>query len=151
MLDSSGRGLKATLARAPVYLVKPNLDELEELVGRSLNNTTAGAAAQGLVKSGAAKIVAVTLGADGAILATETGLLFMPALKTEVMSAVGAGDSFLGAMLFALSQGWQPEKAFAFGMAGGAAALLHKGTKLCRRSDVERLFGGMIVPAAAPA
>lgn len=143
VLDSSGRGLKATLRHAPVYLVKPNLDELEELVGGSLDTTSACDAAAGLVASGAAEIVAVTLGADGAILATRAGVTFHPAIKAEVLSAVGAGDSFLGAMLFALAEGWPPEQAFKFGLAGGAAALLHKGTKLCRRADVERLYAAL--------
>lgn len=140
VLDSSGRGLKATLARAPVYLLKPNQDELEEMVGRSLDEAGAREAASDLVRRGAAKIVAVTLGAEGAILASAHGVLCLPAIKAEVKSAVGAGDSFLGAMLFALAAGWQPEDAFVFGLAGGAAALLHKGTKLCRRDDVERLY-----------
>jgi 6-phosphofructokinase 2 len=153
VLDSSGRGLKTTLKHAPVYLVKPSLDELEDLVGRPLDTKAAGDAAAELVASGAATIAAVTLGADGAILATANRVWFLPAVKTEVKSAVGAGDSFLGAMLFALTKGWDPEKAFAFGMAGGAAALLHKGTKLCRRDDVERLYheatetGALAAPA----
>jgi 6-phosphofructokinase 2 len=151
VLDSSGRGLKTTLKRAPVYLVKPSLDELEDLVGRTLDIGSAGDAAADLVKSGAATIVAVTLGADGAILATANGLRFLPAVKTEVLSAVGAGDSFLGAMLFALTKGWEPERAFAFGMAGGAAALLHKGTKLCHRDDVERLYRAEIQAGALAA
>jgi 6-phosphofructokinase 2 len=143
VLDSSGRGLKATLARAPVYLVKPNLDELEELVGKVLDNASARVAAADLVASGRAELVAVTLGADGAILATRKGVTFRAAIKAEVQSAVGAGDSFLGAMLFALTKGWAPEDAFAYGLAGGTAALLHKGTKLSSRADVERLYRQM--------
>ena len=151
VLDCSGRGLKATLERAPVYLVKPNLDELEELVGRSLSKDAARAAATNLVAKGVAELVAVTLGAEGAILATRRGVTFRPAIKAEVQSAVGAGDSFLGAMLFALAKGWAPEEAFVFGLAGGAAALLRKGTKLCRREDVERLYGSASAERYAPA
>lgn len=151
VLDCSGRGLKATLERAPVYLVKPNLDELEELVGRSLSKDAARAAAANLVAKGIAELVAVTLGAEGAILATRKGVTFRPAIKAEVQSAVGAGDSFLGAMLFALAKGWMPEEAFVFGLAGGAAALLRKGTKLCRREDVERLYDSASAERYAPA
>jgi 6-phosphofructokinase 2 len=140
VLDSSGRGLKAALTKTPVFLMKPNLDELEDLAGRKLDHPMACDFASALIRDGAAEIIAVTLGADGAILATANGILSLPAIKTDVQSAVGAGDSFLGAMLFALATGWQPEKAFVFGMAGGAAALLRRGTKLCRRADVERLY-----------
>jgi 6-phosphofructokinase 2 len=75
-----------------------------------------------------------------ALLASASGAIFRPAIPIEAQSAVGAGDSFLAAMLFALSAGWSLEHAFAYGMAGGAAAVLSPGTDLCRKADVERLF-----------
>jgi 6-phosphofructokinase 2 len=53
---------------------------------------------------------------------------------------VGAGDSFVAAMTLGLAQGRSPEDAFAYGMAAGAASVLHSGTALCTRTDVERLY-----------
>ncbi len=55
------------------------------------------------------------------------------------VSAVGAGDSFVAGMTFALARGKSAEDAFTLGMAAGAAAVLTQGTQLCRREDVERL------------
>jgi 6-phosphofructokinase 2 len=56
----------------------------------------------------------------------------------EVLS-VGAGDSFVGAMVWALARGLPAERAFAYGIAAGAATVLTPGTELCRREDVGRL------------
>ena len=105
VLDSSGAGLQTTLEKSRVFLVKPSLGELEKLVGRKLDENGARQAAADIVARGAAEIVAVTMGADGALLATSGGVLRVPAITVRVRSAVGAGDSFLGAMVWALSQG----------------------------------------------
>jgi 6-phosphofructokinase 2 len=129
VLDTSGEALHRTLGRG-VYLVKPNLHELESLE----------AAAQELVAAGRAAIVTVSLGADGALLATAAGCLRLKGPKVEAKSAVGAGDSFVGAMTLGLAQGRPPEDAFAFAVATGTATVLTMGTELCHREDVERIY-----------
>ena len=70
VLDSSGAGLSVTLEKSGAYLVKPSLTELEALVGRRLDNETAVEAARDLVNRGRAQIVAVTMGAAGAMVVT---------------------------------------------------------------------------------
>ena len=143
VLDTSGAALRAGLTRG-VHLLKPSLGELESLVGRKLPDPAAQEmAAQELVSSGAAELVALTLGRDGALLATSGGALRLAALKVVAKSAVGAGDSFVAAMTLGLAQGRSAEDAFGYGMAAGAAAVLSAGTGLCRREDVERLYEEM--------
>ena len=140
ILDSSGTSLKETMQRAEVFLVKPSLSEIESLVGRKLDDPKdQDNAAASLVRDGFAKIVAVTLGGAGALLATAEGVLRMPSARVEARSTVGAGDSFLGAMTFALAAGRSYADALCYGVAGGAAAVLHPGTKLCNRADVDRI------------
>jgi 6-phosphofructokinase 2 len=140
ILDSSGAGLRTTLEHSKVFLMKPSLSELEGLVGHPLDEAAARAAAIDLVQRGKAEIVALTMGADGVLLATKDGVSRMPALKVEARSSVGAGDSFLGALTVALSEGRTPEDALAFGVAAGAAAVLKPGTKLCKRENVLRFY-----------
>lgn len=141
VLDTSGSALRAGLVRG-VHLVKPSLGELEALVGRRLADGAAQeAAARELIDAGSAKMVALTLGRDGALLVTAQAALRQPALDVVAKSAVGAGDSFVAAMTLALAQGRDEQDAFAYGMAAGAAAVLSPGTGLCRREDVERLYG----------
>lgn len=140
VLDTSGEALRRTLD-AGIYLVKPNLRELESIAGRSLSSAREQEeAARELVISGKASIVTLSLGTDGALLATETGCLRLKGPDVVPKSAVGAGDSFVAAMTLGLAQGRPREDAFAFAVAAGTATVLTMGTELCRRDDVERIY-----------
>lgn len=98
------------------------------------------AAAAELVGRGVAEIVAVTMGAEGALLASASGTLRVAAPHVTARSAVGAGDSFLGAMVWALAHDWALEGAFRLGIAAGAAAVTTPGTQLCRSEDIRKFF-----------
>jgi 6-phosphofructokinase 2 len=139
VLDTSGAALRAALD-VGVHLIKPNLGELERLLGRSLPEPAEQeAAARQLVDEGRAEIVTVSLGADGALLATADGCFRLRAPKIEPRSAVGAGDSFVAAMTFGLATGRAPKDAFTLAVATGTATVLTMGTELCRRDDVLRI------------
>ena len=58
-----------------------------------------------------------------------------------MVSAIGAGDSFVGAMVWALARGLELKTAFRYGVAASSAALLSKGTGLSLSEDVARLYG----------
>jgi 6-phosphofructokinase 2 len=139
VLDASGLALRATLGHG-VALVKPSLGEFEALLGCELNDSAAlDAEAMALVRSGAAERIAVTLGRDGALLATRTGVLRLPGLEVPVRSTVGAGDSFLAAMTLGLARGDGEREALVWAIAAGAAAVARYGTAHVRRADVEEL------------
>lgn len=140
VLDTSGDGLRETFERARVFLAKPSLGELEQFVGEKLDKNGAARAAADLVNRGTSELVAVTMGSEGAILASAAGVLRAPAIHVSVRSAVGAGDSFVAAMVSALAQGKSAEDAFQLGAAAGAAAVMTPGTELCRTEDVKRLY-----------
>jgi 6-phosphofructokinase 2 len=140
VLDTSGAALKEALGHG-LALIKPSRGEFEALVGRPLPTAEAQEeAATALVQDGAAEMVVITLGHEGALLAGPGGgVLRLPALDVPALGAVGAGDSFLAAMVLALSRGEPPREAFAWGMAAGAAAVMRPGTAHPRRADVEAL------------
>lgn len=140
VLDTSGPALAQMLDHGGLHLVKPSQGELEKAVGRALAGPDAIAeAAMAIVAAGKAALVAVTLGHEGAILASAEGVVRRAVPQVEVRSAVGAGDSFVGGMTWGLATGLSPREAFVVGMAAGTAAVLTPGTDLCRRADVERL------------
>jgi 6-phosphofructokinase 2 len=56
-----------------------------------------------------------------------------------VISSIGAGDSFVGAMVWALARGMDVREAFRYGVAAASAALLSEGTGLALVADVKRL------------
>jgi 6-phosphofructokinase 2 len=139
VLDSSGAGLNLTLERGNVHLVKPSLTELEALAGRRLDHDGVREAATDLVRRGRAEIVAVTMGAAGALVVTKDKMLRIGSPKVEARSALGAGDAFVGAMTFALSQGRPIEEALMLATAAGAATALTPLAKVCAMPDVVRL------------
>jgi 6-phosphofructokinase 2 len=147
VLDASGQALAAALDEG-VYLVKPNLRELRELTGRPLEAEEEwAAAATGLITAGRAQIVALSLGHRGALLAAQGARLRAPAMPVKIAGTVGAGDSFLAAMVWRLASGGNLEEAFRYGVAGGTAALLAPGTSLAHKDDIERLAGSVELQA----
>ena len=82
----------------------------------------------------------MSLGAEGALLATREEIRRFPVIPVPALSSVGAGDSMLAGIVLSLARGWTLTDAVRFGMAAGAAALLRPGTELCRREDTERLY-----------
>jgi len=139
-LDTSGDALRE-VGRAGVYLVKPNLRELSEFVGRELKTREDQiAAGREMIRDGRAEVVVLSLGANGALFITADEAEHFPALEVPIRSTVGAGDSMLGGIVFALARGETLRNAVRYGMASGAAALMAEGTELSSREDTERLY-----------
>ena len=142
VLDTSGPPLRAALSTAAsgMTLVKSSLSELESIVGRKLPDAAdQEAASLEMVRSGRTELFALTLGDEGATLASAHGLLRLPALDVVVNGTVGAGDSFLAGMVMALAEGRSPEDALAWGIAAGGASVMMPGTASLDRLLVERL------------
>ena len=140
VLDSSGAALHQALAEG-VYLVKPSRRELEHLLGRKATTPAEEEAlAREVVDSGRAEIVALTLGADGAVLATRER-------DPAPGEPAGGGQKCGGRRRQPSSARWSGRwrngrpvtEAFAYGVAAGAATAMTPGTELCSRADVERL------------
>lgn len=148
-VDTSGPPLAAAL-QAGVALVKPSLRELRDVMQKPLEHAADWCtAAQSLVHSGAADIVALSVGEQGAVLATREGVWQAPALNVPATSGTtGAGDCFLATLVWALDRGDAPAEALRWGVAAGAAALLHPGTTLARADDVRRLVRSVPAPMA---
>jgi 6-phosphofructokinase 2 len=141
IVDTSGPALRYAVEKG-LYLIKPNQHELQDLTGEPLEDLQSWiAASRRLVDAEQVQVVALTLGHRGALLITHDQAWFAEPMPVNVVSAVGAGDSFLGALVWALASGRNMADAFRYGHAAGSAALLTPGTELCKRDDVERLFG----------
>lgn len=140
VVDTSGEALRRSLEARPC-LVKPNLRELGQLVGRELeSDAEIERAAMGLVRDGRVEVVIVSLGAAGALVATQDGPTRLRSPMVPIRSKVGAGDSMVAGAVVGLARGWSWLDAGRLGVAAGAAAVMTEGTQLARASDVERLF-----------
>lgn len=132
VVDTSGPAFRTSVKAGPA-LVKPNLDELEEAVGRRLDTVRDIVdAAQELRSLGAGKVLA-SLGSKGAVLVEGAGIWCANA-SAEPRSSVGAGDAMLAGFLAAGGSGPQ---ALATAVAWGAAAVSLPGSTMPGPEDVK--------------
>jgi 6-phosphofructokinase 2 len=145
LLDSSGSALKAALAEG-VYLVKPSLRELCDAMGETLDDERAWTRACGrLIEDQRAEIVALTLGDRGAMLVTRDRVIRAEVPPITAVSSVGAGDSFLGAVVWGLTAGHDLAHVLRLGVAAGSSAVLNPGTELAHPDDTRRLVDAVTV------
>lgn len=141
VVDTSGEALSHVLQKGGLTLVKPSQGEFEACTGKTYNLTDDIAkAAQDFCKKGASEIITVTLGHQGAVLATKDNTLYLPSPHVRVISASGAGDSFVAGMVQGLAMGWEAQDAFRLATACGTAAVAEKGTGLGQLPNIKRLY-----------
>ena len=87
-------------------------------------------------------MIALTLGGDGAILATAEGAVQLPAVAVKERTGVGAGDSFLAGLVLGLARGQPDDEALRLAIAAGAVAVAGSGTARVQRAEVEALYRG---------
>lgn len=137
-VDTSGPSLSRITTAGTPDLIKPNLEELSELVGRELH--TVGdvvEAARSALPNGNALI---SLGANGALLVTPDTVLWAGHPPVTVDSTVGAGDSALAGYLSVSSKGDFPSvhhAALATAVAWGTAAVTLPATTVPGPDDID--------------
>ncbi|SDL06527.1 1-phosphofructokinase [Streptomyces indicus] len=132
-LDTSGPSLLAALREQP-DVVKPNVEELAEAVGRPLHTVGDAVKAAEELRALGARAVLASLGADGQLLVDDSGAYFASAPVETVRSNVGAGDASLSGFLIAGGTG--PE-ALASAVAHGAAAVQLPGSVMPTPGDLD--------------
>lgn len=138
VVDTSGAHLhhQATAPKPAPFVLRMDSAEARDLSGQTLQSRaeSAGFAAD-LCRRGAAEIVLIARGADGSVMATPEGKWFATAANETVVSAIGAGDSFVGGFVRALANGDTAPEALRQAAAAAAAAVLSPGTQLCLPKD----------------
>jgi len=85
------------------------------------------------------KIVAVTMGAEGSLLASANTMDHVPAV--DVIDSTGAGDAFMGGLSFGLLQGWDLPNSGLFANACAALCCTKVGARaIGRRTEVLALI-----------
>jgi 6-phosphofructokinase 2 len=138
ILDTSQPALSAALAARP-YCIRINHHEARELVGGDPTKAAETLARQ-LVAEGTTELAIITIGDQGALVATSQTFARIAPPRVKVKSTVGAGDSFVAALTLGLARGWPIEKAARYGVAAAAAAVTTEATELCKRIDTDRYY-----------
>lgn len=142
VLDTSGPAFPKLIEHSP-FLIKPNQEELGELFDREIN-TMAEAAyyAKRLVETGVQHVI-VSMGGEGALIASRELLLQAKAPVGDVVNTVGAGDSLVSGFIASYTQHEDVEKAFRYGVASGSATAFSR--DLCTKQEVEDLLASVNV------
>lgn len=139
ILDASGESLRLGCMETP-YLVKPNGEEARILTGLPMDTPTETAAAAAEIRSLGARNVVISMGKAGALLHSPDGTWLTHSPKIQEKNPIGAGDSMVGGLVWALTQGIALKEALGWGVASGAATASLPGTEVGSRPLIDELF-----------
>ncbi|WP_299821364.1 hexose kinase [uncultured Pontibacter sp.] len=140
VVDTSGEALMKAAGEG-VYLLKPNLAELAALAGKEhISAMEQEEIAQQILSEGKCKVLVVSLGPRGAMLASKEGITYIVPPTVPPKSAVGAGDSMVAGMVMSLAKGCSLDEVVRYGVAAGTAATMTAGSELCRKEDTETIY-----------
>lgn len=138
-LDTSGDALKQGVRAIP-FIIKPNEDEITQLIGKSVMTQ------EDLVQAGiklqelGIEHVCFSLGEQGALFVNSLGIYKVNAPRIHVENTVGSGDAFLGGLIYKLSLGADHTEAYKWAVACGSANAENKEIARVQREAVERLL-----------
>ncbi|MEB3222270.1 MAG: 1-phosphofructokinase [Candidatus Sericytochromatia bacterium] len=138
VLDADGEALRLGLEARP-FMIKPNLHELQRMVGHALPTPEAvHGALDEILDGGRVELVILSNGPAEVIAATRRERWLAVPPKVEVRSTVGAGDSMVAGFLHRFTQGAGLEESLRWAVAAGTACVAAHGTELAHYADVLR-------------
>lgn len=128
-----------------VFMVKPNLRELEHIAGEPLyGKNDILKACYSLLNKGV-QLVMVSLGSEGAILTDGIRNFYCKSANVAVNSTVGAGDSMVASACVQIEKGADLEEILRCSVAAGTAAITTSGTNLFYKDKYEEIYGKIFV------
>jgi fructose-1-phosphate kinase PfkB-like protein len=131
------------------WLIKPNLNEFHQLLGRRTRSWSDLLASAGEVRSRGVGRVLLSLGDGGCLLASPAGRWFAPPVPpapgVAELSPLGSGDALLGGFLHAVAAGDEEPEALRTGVAAATANLARRGACLMTAAEVRSLRCRVVV------
>lgn len=117
-------------------LIKPNANELKEMVGGWRDSAQLLDKAQKLMsETGIARIL-LTQSSEGMTLFDEDGSHHFPAVAKEVYDVTGAGDTAIATMAVSLSRGFSWSKSVEYANKAAGIAVGHFGTYTAKEAEI---------------
>ena len=120
ILDSYQEPFLLGLEAQP-YMVKPNLEELEQILGDSFSTREAQWKAIGSLHERGVTLVVVSLGADGALVSQDGEQFKVVPPAIEEINPVGSGDALVAGFAIGLQESWPLQDTARFAIAAGTA------------------------------
>ena len=145
IIDAEKDSVLSATDKSKVFMVKPNLAELEKFSGTTVNDKIGAVkAAKKYIELGI-KYVLISLGSEGAILTDGTNNFYCKSASVAVNSTVGAGDSMVAAASIALEEGLSMEELLLSSVAAGTAAVTTSGTNLFYKDKYDEIYSKIFV------
>jgi 1-phosphofructokinase len=128
VVDIHSEALRVAFASRP-WMLKCNRRELLELLGAPDPDAPMGIVELGAemrrIRDHGIEVVVVTMGAEGALLADDEGVVHAVAPRITELNPTGSGDLFLAGLTVGVEAGQPPREAIALGVACGTAGATH--------------------------
>lgn len=144
ILDTSGKLLSEGILAKPT-MIKPNIDEIRMLTGSRCDDLDEIIEAAIHICACGVEMVAVSLGAEGSILACSEGVYRAIVPKIDAVNTVGCGDAMIAGFALGLSQGLDIEETLRKASAISAAAALREETGFFVLEDMEKILPKVII------
>ncbi|PYI57131.1 1-phosphofructokinase [Paenibacillus flagellatus] len=140
ILDADGEALARGIEAKP-FAVKPNIHELEALLGERLSTDADIVRAAGSLLDRGVELVLVSMGGDGSIAVDRRRAIRATPFPITPQSTVGAGDSMVAAMAYSFMNGLSLEETARWTSAAGTITASKSGTDVCTLDEVKRCLG----------
>lgn len=144
IVDASGERMFSALS-VGVDLVKPNLDELENTLGRHIQNKEDMLTACYELLDRGAKKVLLSLGKQGAVITDGTESYYCKSMNVAVNSTVGAGDGMVAAASILLEKDAPLQDILRAGVAAGTATVMTVGQLSFTKEKYTEVFNNLHV------
>lgn len=138
VLDAHDELLRDGVMAGPT-VVKPNLGELGQLMGRELSVPEGVVAAARQLLNYGTQLVLCSLSADGALAVTSSGAWRAYTPPVRVVSPVGCGDASVAGFVSASEEGLDLPRRVQWAIAAGSACAATFGAGFARREEIEGL------------
>lgn len=139
ILDTSGKLLEMGIEAKP-SMIKPNIDEIRMLTGKSCDDLKEIIEAARTIHQKGVEIVTVSLGADGSLAVSDEGVFRAVVPKIDAVNTVGCGDSMIAGFALGISEGLSLPETLRRASAISAAAAMREETGFFVMEDMERLL-----------
>lgn len=144
ILDTSGAYLTEGCKALP-YLIKPNQDEIAQLLGRKTDREKEMIEAAVELHRRGIPYVILSLGSKGALAVCEDGIFRAVPPTVTAVNTVGCGDSMVGAMAVAIRRNMAPQEMMRYACAVSAANAMNLETGYFRQEDLEAVYPRIVV------
>ncbi|MDI6828166.1 MAG: 1-phosphofructokinase [Armatimonadota bacterium] len=143
-LDTSGEALREGVKAKP-HLIKPNIREAQDLLGRTLATEDDVIAAGEELHARGIAVVVISMGNRGAIAVDDSGIWKATSPNIKVGSTIGAGDSMVAGLVIGLAEQMSLRDSIVLGTAAATATVMNERTELGTADQVQEILPLVVV------